>query len=319
MRNSGKLNKKGMDPNVLYMSVLAMVIIVLIAMMIFKFFDTAKEKLEIQDCKNSIGAHALLAKTSQREIFTDIKCQTREYNIDAKNHESARREIAEDMRRCWYEWQKGDAQLFEGEGTFCHVCAIYNFKQKDQKIDKFQTFLMRENIEIKKSIYPEDTEEMPYIQYMGPYKTEQLDEIEKFPIRTEVIDNQIIDTSKKYTTLFVYISGKDETEEALEGGGRTGYATRGGFYLATGTLVATAGAKGVLSATLTGAAVSGPVGWIVGGVILAGLGIYILTDALTPEQPQWMAYVVFREYTPEEIKEMGCQYLDVNQLSHQQP
>jgi len=299
------------------MYILGAMIMVLIIIMVDRFYTNAKEKLEIQSCRNSIGAHALLAKTSQREIFTDIKCQTRELQINAGNHESAKREIAEDMRRCWYEWQKGNAQLFQGEGIFCHVCSVYDFKQKDQKIDKFQTFLMKEDIMLS-SKYPEDTERVSYIQYIGPFKTNQLEEIEKFPNKIESIDNQIIDTSKKYTTIFVYISGKDETEEALEGGGRTGYATRGGFYLATGTLVAAAGAKGILSATLTGAAVSGPVGWIVGGVILAGLGIYILTDALTPEQPQWMAYVVFREYNPEEIKDMGCQYLAVNQLSHEQ-
>lgn len=296
-----------MDINEVMISILAIVIILFIAFLIWRFFDNAKEKLEIQDCRNSIGAHALLAKVSQREIFTDIKCQTRELNIDAKNHENAKRVMAEDMRRCWYEWQKGNAQLFEGEGIFCHVCGVYSFKQKDQKIERFATFLLTENIKIR-SVYPEDTQKMTYMQYFQGFTTEQIDEIEKFPKNGTFADSAIIDTSKKYATIFVYASGKDEIEEYLEGGGRSTALVAGGVSVALG-------------ATAIGAAfiVSNPVGWVVGGVLAVTAGVIAIYNALTPEEPQWMSIVQFMEYNSTEINELGCQYLAANQLSHQQP
>ncbi len=291
-----------MDMSVITMSILAMIIIVIVAVAVFKFFETTKEKMEIQDCRNSIGAHALLAKTSQREIFTDIKCQTRELTIDAKNHADAKEKIAEDMRRCWYEWQKGNAQLFKGEGIFCHVCSVYDFKQKDQKIEKFQTFLMTEDIKIR-SVYPEDTQKMPYSQYFQGYSTRKTGEVEDRPNKTDFKDAAIIDTSKKYATIFVYASGKEEMQEFMEGGARTGMFVAG---------VGTAGVGALLLFL-------GPPGWIADAVLLVGIGAIAVIQSMTFEQPEWMSFIQFMEYNATQIGDLGCQYLDVNQLSHQQP
>lgn len=310
MPSSSKLKKKGMEMEYVYMSVLAAIILVLISVLLYKFYNTTKEKLEIQDCRNSIGAHAFLTKTSQREIFTDIKCPTRELLIDVKNEEKAKKEIAEDMRRCWYEWQKGDAQLFKSEGIFCHVCSVYNFKQKDEKIEKFQTFLMTEDIDIR-SVYPEDTQKMSYIQYFQGYKTKDLDNIEKTPKIGTFSDATVIDTSKKYTSIFVYASGKTSMQEFMEGGHRTTALIGGGTAAGLG---ATAAAKGVV-VLVSG----GPPGWIIGGVIAIGIGSYAVYEALTPEDPQWMSVVQFMEYDDQTIKDLGCQYLEANQLSSQQP
>ena len=301
MRNSSRLKKKGMESEVLTVSALALIVIIIIAIAIFKFFDNAKEKLEIQDCRNSIGAHALLAETSQREIFTDIKCQTRELTIDAKKHDTAKKQIAEDMRRCWYEWLKGDGQLFKGEGIFCHVCSIYDFKQKNQKIDGFQNFLMTESIAIR-SVYPEDKKKITYMEYFRNYETTDTDEIEKYPNRTEFKETMIIDTSKKYATIFVYASGKEDIQKYMEGGYRTTALVGGG---------AIAGIGGI--ALLVGI---GPPGWIIGGILIGGA---IVWQALTFEEPQWMAVVQFMEYNSTQISNLGCQYLQANQVSNSQP
>lgn len=310
MRDSSKLNKKGLTMDVAIMYILGAIIMVFIIIMADRFYENAKEKMEIQDCRNSIGAHALLAKTSQREIFTDIKCQTRELTIDASNHETARKEIAEDMRRCWYEWQKGNAQLFEGEGIFCHICSVYDFKQKDQKIEQFATFLLKENIEIR-SIYPEDTQKMTYMQYFQGYRTKDIDNIEKTPKTGDFKDTAAIDTSKKYTSIFVYASGKTNMQTFMEGGYRTTALIGGGTVAGLGAMAA---AKGVV-VLIAG----GPPGWIIGGVIVLGIGAYALYEALTPVDPQWMSVIQFMEYDDQKIKELGCQYLAANQLSHERP
>ncbi|MEM4637540.1 MAG: hypothetical protein QXK76_00770 [Candidatus Woesearchaeota archaeon] len=301
MRNSGKLNKKGVS-SMLVLSLLALIIILIVTVIVYKFFNTAKEKLEIQDCRNSVAAHAFLAKTSQRELFTDIKCKTREIHIDAKNHKKAKKIIAEDMRRCWYEWQKGNAQLFKGEGIFCHVCSVYDFKQKDEKIEKFQTFLMTETIDLR-SVYPEDTQKMPYSQYFQGFSTKEVNEIEDIPNKIEFDDTIIIDSSKKYATIFIYASGKDEMQKFMEGGARTGI------------FVAGVGAGGIGALLLA----AGPPGWVADAILLIGIGVTAVIQSLTFEQPQWMSFIQFMEYNASLIKDLGCQYIEVNQLSHQKP
>jgi hypothetical protein len=300
MRSSGKLKKRGMESEYMYMAMLAIIIIVLIAIFIFNFFQTAKDKLEIQDCRNSIGAHAVLATVSQREIFTDIKCQTRELLIDASNENKAKKKIAEDMRRCWYEWQKGDAQLFEGEGIFCHICSVYSFKQ-NTTITQFQSFLMNENIDLS-SKYPEETKKVTYMTYFQGYRTPLINEIENLPnvSKTPFKDTSIIDTSKKYSTIFVYASGKEDMQAFLEGGTRSTVLVGGGVLAGGGVIAILAGV--------------GPPGWIIGGIVVGGVLIW---QALTFEQPQWLSVIQFIEYDNKTISDLGCQYLEANQLSSQ--
>lgn len=294
-----KFRKKG-HMNEIVLIIIAILIILIISLTIYKFFDTAKEKLEIQDCRNSIAAHSMLAKISQREIFTDIKCRTREILIDAKNHEKAKKIIAEDMRRCWYEWQKGNAQLFKGDGIFCHICSIYDFKQKDQKIEKFQTFLMTEKIDIK-SVYPEDREKTVYSSYFQGFSTEKTNFIDEKPNKYNFIDTSIINTSKKYTTIFVYVSGKDDLQKFMEGGGRTG-------IFVAGTTISGLGALLLLA---------GPPGWIADAILAIGIGGTLIIQSFTFEEPQWMSFIQFMEYDSKQISDLGCQYLEANQLSHQ--
>ncbi|GIU69245.1 MAG: hypothetical protein KatS3mg002_0481 [Candidatus Woesearchaeota archaeon] len=306
MRNISKLGlmnfkKKGFM-NDAVLGIIAVLIVIILSTAIYKFFQTTKEKMEVQNCRNSIAAHSILAKTSQGEIFTDIKCRTRELTIDAKNHYKAKKTIAEDMRRCWYEWQKGNAQLFKGEGIFCHICSIYDFKQKDEKIEKFQTFLMTENIDIR-SIYPEDTQKITYSQYFQGFTTEKLEEIKDKPVKIEFRDTVIIDSSKKYATIFVYVSGKTELQEFMEGGARTGIFVAGASVAGVGALLLMAG----------------PPGWVADAILLIGIGVTTVIQAFTFEEPQWMSFIQFMEYNATQISELGCQYLEANQMSNQKP
>lgn len=309
MRKTSKLNKKGMEMQTVTTVILGALILALLIVVIGRIYENSKEKLEIQECKDSIAAHALLARTTQREVFTDITCQTRELSIDAKNHNKAKKEIAEDMRRCWYEWLRGDAQLFKGEGIFCHVCSIYNFKQKDDQIGGFPLFLLTEDIDIR-SVYPEDTIKMKYIQYFQSYTSKQQNEIENSPTvnKQTFTDATVIDTSKKYATIFVYASGKEDIQKFMEGGYRTSALVGGGIVAGLG-----------VTAIGTAFIVSNPVGWFVGGALAIGAGAYAIYEAVTPKEPQWLSVIQLIEYDDQTIKDLGCQYLAVNQLSHQQP
>ena len=58
--------------------------------------------------------------------------------------------------------------------------------------------------------------------------------------------------------------------------------------------------------------------FIVGGVLAVTAGVIAIYNVFSPEEPQWFSIVQFMEYNATQINELGCQYLAVDQLSHQQ-
>jgi len=139
--------------------------------------------------------------------------------------------------------------------------------------------------------------------------------------------NDFIDTNNKYATIFIYISGKDAMKKFFEGRGWA-TATAGGVVFFTGSAAALYGTAAggitvyslITGATVTGTAALGiPVaGWIVGGILLAGAGaltIYVVIDAKTTASPQY-PFITFMPYSAENMKNIGCEHLDVLQMTN---
>jgi hypothetical protein len=314
MRRSFQLrrrNKGELQYNHLVMATIAIVSLLILGLFTYQLVRKNMAKMEIQDCKNSIASHAMLSKTTISGIFTDIKCPTRNIVIDLSKKEDPQKIMAEDMRRCWYEWLKGDGQFFQGEGVFCHVCSVYEFKQKNQQIENYFTYLIRENIKLDAQLYPQDRQKITYMQYFQGFSTASTSKVEQ-PPPDQSLDSSVdmtLDSSKKYTALFIYASGKDNIDVVLEGGGRPTAVVTGGLLAFGGGV-----ASGIGSTFI----VSNPIGWMVGGGIALGAGGYLIYTALNPGDIEWISLIQFMEYTPENIDRFKCQYLDVSQDSKQQ-
>ena len=111
--------KAGLDtPMFVILAVLGVIAILLTSFFAYKFYLSSKEGQQIKTCRNSIAAHSFLAASTSGDFFTDIDCPTRQITIENNNQEKAKKQLAEDMHRCWYEWGRGKEQLFEGEGAF---------------------------------------------------------------------------------------------------------------------------------------------------------------------------------------------------------
>jgi len=298
MPNNHKKNRRGQMTDI-GLAILAIVALVIFSLFLYKSYIDMRERLAIQDCKNSIMAHSILLTGTSGSIAPDIKCPTREVTIKDKDLKNAKNIIAEDMHRCWYEWNRGDGRYFQGDGVFCHICSIYTFNDKNQKIEGFMNYLSTSPIKVK---YPGDTAGLAYMDYFQGYTTPKSAEIANQKIQ-DVSKTDIIDTSQKYASIFVYASGKDAIYKALEGGNR-------------GTLLAIGGIAGVGGAVAAVALVSNPAGWVVLGVGVAFAGGYLVYEALTGgDSPEWISYISFRPYNTDELKALGCEKLDVNQMS----
>jgi len=320
-----KTNKKGFVVNNMVFAIIGGIIILIVVWILASYYFSIKDKMEVQNCKNSIAAHALLVSDSKREIFTDIKCPTRYITIKPQNIDKAKEIIAEDMHRCWYEWNQGKGQYFKGDGVFCHVCSIYNFTSKDQSINGFMEYLYSTPIKVK---WPGDTAGITYQDYFAGYKTTEASTAVKQNIQGKKIEDlktyDAMPTSQKYASIVVYASGKG-IEQFLEGY-KTSLATGGGYAVVIGGLGVGAGTVGLLgSLAMVGAANSWhPGGWI----ILIGVGATAMTLGVASiytsivaaaQEPQYISVIVFRPYTAEQIKGLGCQMSEVNQLSNSAP
>jgi hypothetical protein len=345
-----KIYRKGFLSHVQF-AILAMVALIIFSLFLYKAYTNISEKMSVQSCQNSIAAHSLVAKGSFSEIFTDIKCPTREITI--KKLSKTNEIIAEDMHRCWYIWGRGKGQYFQGDGNYCYICSVYQFGDKGQEVKGLTNYLANNDVKIK---YAGEVPGIRYIDYFQGYSTPNADYDIKSTIQVPV-EIDVINTSERYATIFVYASGKDAIDKMLEGGKRTTavtgmalFGTVGGagaigaaglaakatttayfwtFTTAYGTYAAPLSVTAVEAATAIGAGTSittvttagtvlglTPVGWAIAGVAVvgvAGYGIYLLLD--NPD-PKWASYVAFRPYNADELKALSCDQVVVNQMSN---
>jgi len=300
------MKSKGIAFNNLLLILLAMVTLILFSLFLYNKYADTRDMLAVQNCRNSIAAHSVVAKGTFSQIFTDVKCPTRDITLGKSQLKDSKRIIAEDMHRCWYEWGQGKEQLFQGDGMFCHICATYSFDEKGQKIDGFIQYLASTSMYVK---YPGDTPGIKYLDYMNPYHTENAEQMVQKSNQV-ITPYDYINTSAQYTTIIVYASGKEQIQKFLEGGTRVTVGTIGGLALIAGS----AGSAYIVGSLLL---LSNPGGWVVlGTVALLTIGYEAVGLATNVKNPEWVSFMVFRPYNVDELSNLGCQKLEANQLSH---
>jgi len=321
-----RINRRGLG-NEMQIALVSVAAILVLIFFLYQAYTGLQNKMAIQSCKDSISAHSFVATATSRDVFTDIKCPTKEITI--KDLKKANAIIAEDMHRCWYIWGEGKGQYFESDGTFCQICSIYQFGDKRRTVSGFANYLATQPIQVT---YPGDTAGISYQDYFQGYSTPYSAEKVKSNYIRSLSENDFLNTSQKYATIFVYASGKDKIDKMLEGGGRTtlGTAGIGAIILGAAGGVYGLGALGVAVVSVTGAVAGGatvaaavatanfwnPVGWVIGAGLLIGAGVYAAYTATHPGNPEWISFLAFRPYNVDELKNLSCEKLAVNQMSN---
>ena len=288
-----------------------LIIIVIILLLFVGYFaflnNTANELIIDQTCWNDVALHSKLVGATKAEVTPDIKCPTHQETIKkSDSDEEASQKIATAWARCWANWHRGQAVLFNDTGTYCHVCHIFTFENREQ-LEGLYTYMRTHNV---------PGTEMNYLNYLTPFSTQETGYVEYFP--TELSEDQKKEVGEtldlendKYAIIFLYAKGQSNIDELMQGNrlelllGGTGLA----FIGVSTALYGIAGISTALTAAATtGAAMSwNPVGWaILGATAVAAAGTIIYAAIEAGEPPQWMAVTFFVPYNPDTIEALGC-------------
>jgi len=267
-------------------------LVVTILVIIIFFTATAKQtdkSIEESECHKQVVAHVQALKLSNSEYATEIKCPIIFETLKEKKEKEIKQALAERMRKCWYNWQEGNANLFTGKGVYCHPCYILNFEHDNVEIKDFTKFLIETTVPNK---------DYKYIQYLTgttnneDFKAEKLSQNPK--IRSSTSD---FNTKTSKVILFYYIKDSDKIKEFWG----TAKSTFEGAAIGT-----------VGGAVLGGVAgsVFGPAGIVVGvkiGATVGALAGAFIAGTFADDYPLWLSYVLLREYNEDKLKELGCE------------
>lgn len=260
-----------------------------------------------QICRQSVEL-AALSNSAGIDASADINCPTQYVEIKGRNQDSIKRKLANNMADCWWQFWEGEKELFSATPkTYCVICSVTEFEDKDETIIGFSKYLMETDVPGKN---------IRYADYFNGFKTSKAKEIVG-EIDTETLgrlENERLETSKDYAVLFVYAKGKDEIAKRVKHyfmetpEGKAG-AIAGGIAGVTG---------GVATVTAISFFVSNPGGWILGAGAIGGavaflLGEEVLYRLSSDNAPEWMSFVVFREYVPGVLQDLGCAELPAKQ------
>ncbi|MBC8501021.1 MAG: hypothetical protein H8D38_04635 [DPANN group archaeon] len=297
--------KKGQTPITTYTT--GMVILIICIIIGFLLVKTWTERtntvLDESDCEKSVLSHIKMLKlsksleTGEPMKATPIKCPRIDLTLKQKDEDEIKHIIAEKMRICWKNWQRGEEELFLEEATYCQPCYIIDFKHKNLEIRDFDKFLIETKIL---------RQNYTYMQYFsGSTNNEEFatEKLKENPDIAKIVTS--FKTDSKKVILFYYTKDSDMIKEiigTLEGfakgaaiGGTAGAIIVGGV---AGTICSIIPGVGTISCATIGAKIGAIIGGATGGFIAAQfLGDY----------PLWLSFILFKEYNEEELRNLGCE------------
>ncbi|MFP4423692.1 MAG: hypothetical protein ACLFP2_00515 [Candidatus Woesearchaeota archaeon] len=274
--------------------------IVMVLLVIFGFYNTifASDSLNHEDkmCRSSVKTMELMHIKGAQLEPQELKCPTKEVEIDAKKDSDIKKAIADEMVTCWDNFLRGKPEIFEKRQVYCSVCSILSFKE-EKEIDGFSTYLAQTKYN--------DT--ITYMDYLMNYESSLAHKYIENQ-NAKQIDDKVIDTAKDYSIVFVYAKGTSTIENWINTLGKKqttaiiGIGTGAGAAAVTGYVLVTVVTGGVGLVTI---AISGAVGLIAGAT--SAIKTYL------GGEEAHLAMVLLREHTGESFKELQCDYFPSKQ------
>jgi hypothetical protein len=290
------MSKKAIAIETLGMVTIFAILLIFLIIFAIRAGTSTTRFVEDSECSKNIMAHSFLLQTSGEAIDSDIYCPTKYYTISGKDDNEVKYSLAQALKTCWGTWGKGKLDLFRGEGYFCNICSVIDFKEENKQITGFSDYLTSTSIE------PGST--LTYADYLTGFGSEKSDPQLINDLRARNFAGTI-DTSKSYASIFVYAKGKDSIKRFLDDMDALGLRTTGGG-------ITTGFALGVVSGIGLAAAgvLSGGTAIIFAGAVTAIGGII---GAVQSNDVDWVSMTMFTEYSSENLKKIGCQITPVKQ------
>ena len=299
--------KKG-ETGLTFIAILILIVvsIILSSFFIAKFRESAEVRGPIEQCHAAFTSKSLVFVGESpveelnlfRELVTEnivLSCQTTQKIINSNDPERIKRDIAEEMVKCWYKLGEGKSELFkvaptQEETNFCVVCSEIEFSEniEPNEITGFGRFLFEKNVLFgpAQARHTGDT----YFKYFTDINDDNLRNLPAPDFSTDA--NMALSTEKNYLAMAViskegFLSGLEDV-------------------LGIGGIASGAGAIMILVPGLgTGiGALIGSTGAVaIGSALAAGAHTYSPSDMT----------VVLVENTPEELERWKCDVLPTGQ------
>jgi len=295
-----KKNKFGLEYHKIVGITILLFFLFIASFIINKFGVIYSENQDVEVCRSSVEIAAASTYATKEMLSTQLKCPTRyvtfkddgvyinnkkvkEYRGNQNIKSVVEDVIADETVLCWNKFHEGRLLLFNKDGIFCVVCSSIHFElSNDVQLNNF--------VELLKS--KRKSRGVSYFDYLTAYKTEKTQSLKK---DEEDIVNSIayVDTtrSKDYAIVFTYIKGRDAWENF---GNKVIAALPGAIMIAAGVFLTEVGIGPVL---------------IWKGIALLGIGASATGAIISKAEPQWISFVVFRDYNKGSFDQLGCEEL----------
>ncbi|MBW2990156.1 hypothetical protein KY348_00455 [Candidatus Woesearchaeota archaeon] len=290
------MNKKAIVFDKLMTAVLIIIVLAVFIFFLVKIKIHALKIVEDSECKASIISHATLLRVTGEDTTPDIHCPTKYYTLPKESNEEIKHYIADSLKTCWGTWGKGELQLFNQQGYYCHVCSVIDFDDKTKKIQGLNNYLINTPTD-------KDTP-LTYMDYLTGYASEKADPALIQEVQEKGFSDTI-HTSKPYAVMFVYAKGKTGVKAFLDGMDALGLGTTGGG-ITTGLALGSAAGIGLAAAGVA----SGGAAIVIAGAVTAAGGVI---GYITADDTHWIALTLFTEYNAETLKSIGCEIAPAKQ------
>lgn len=296
----------GVDRQVVYV-ILAAVVLLILVTLIPNIANQINTTTRQTSCRASVESLERLHINGVQVSPDEVSCPTEEITIRSDDSQTMKKEIADAMVGCWSDFKEGRPTIFSESRTYCALCSVIDFQDKDRSLGHFTEFLATQPLPSNRS-----KTYMDYLmRYENPRAREIIDDPSIFDSADTALDDRI-DTSKRYAVVFVYAKGKTAIENVIDYFGRGTTSLAMGFGAWGTTTLATGTAAVVLGAS--------PVGWITAGTVgfgfLVGSGTALKTYFADEDDEPHLAFIMLQEHTPRTFKDLGCEYYPASQENY---
>lgn len=284
---------KGVLKDLLPVIILLAGFLIIMIIIFVTMFRSADREIDETKCRTSILTSSVVSGLVKDLAPVSLACQPILRQLPDEE-QKIYITIAKDIDRCYDRWFTRDGkthQLFAEDGVFCVPCVIYTFKEPEKQYSDLLKTLVT---------YPNENEPVmdKLVSVKGDDRTDLYQRINKEELTVESLDS-----SNAYVIMYAQAHGDTYIQNLLSGH-RSQAGTTGGILLMTG--VGMTGSASVLAFIAS----TNPVGWIAGGLVLAGLGAYTLYETfkpvINPDPINNPAVLMFRKYDAQTLTDIGC-------------
>lgn len=281
------------------------VFLILVLLMVLYFqgllIPAGANQAKTQACAASIATRSIaLAK----QLDSPLNCETEDLEISDIDQQKIKKEIADEMIRCWDMLGKGEFNIFKRESfsskTHCMICTRITFKEGVQKknpaIYDFTKYLIEEKAPEKSGI--------TYWNYINPGA--QISSMKQDP--------NVIYTNKEY--MIIYAESDSSTWFGTTAGATAGGIAAGVIGAAGGAIIGTfvvpgAGTlAGLVTGAKIGAIVGGASGLLLGGVAGGTVGSLEQTRIEAQKHGGYDIFYGFAPMDPDVLSSLNCQRIE---------